>query len=268
VTAELQELELKYAERIAKLLNQAENPAATEAEAQAFMEKAAKLMVEYAIDEQMIAAARGLTIDELVQDEFTYTGIYRNGHQQLGATVAAHFRLKCVNGHDVGQRPIRKPLFVVGFKSDVERARLLDTSLQLQCVSAMRHWAKTVDFSWMDKGRAFRTKRDFVFGFAQGVAVKLARARREAEAEAKVNEAERTGATATEASASVSLVLVSRKERVDEYYDTVWGGRTRHVRHNYASGARGGRDAGYAAGQNADTNTGHGLAGPRGAIGR
>lgn len=270
MTAQMQELELKYAEKITKLLTQAENPAATEAEAQAFMQKAAELMKAYAIDEQMIAEVRGLSIDELVQDQFEYTGIYRNGHQQLGAATAKYFDLRIVLGHDTYSKPIRKPLYLTGFRSDVERARLLDTSLQLQCVTAHNQWWKANKhlYEWMDKGRQFRTRRDFVFGFADGVASKLNAARRAAVAEAKKNEAERSGSTAETASAGVELVLVSRKEKVEEFYDSVWGGRTRNVTHRYGQGAAGGRGAGYAAGQNANTNTGPGIGGARGAIGR
>ena len=133
-------LEEKYATRIAKLLTQAENTAATPAEAEAFMAKAAQLMIEYAIDEQMINAARGLTVDELVQDTFNYTGIYRNGHRKVAIVVGDYFGLKMVQGSDTGRSPIRLPLHLAGFRSDVERARLLDTSLQLQCVSAHNKW--------------------------------------------------------------------------------------------------------------------------------
>lgn len=263
------DLELKYADKIAKLLNQAEstdNPA----EAEAFMEKAAQLMVEYAIDEAMVAAARGLQVDELVQDTFNYSGIYRNAHQELAAIVAKHFGLRIVYGHDRGKSPIVKPLYLAGFRSDVERARLLDTSLQLQAASAHRAWWKEnrERCAWMDKGMSFRTRRDFLFGFGTGVEVKLAMARRAAQAEAVKHEAERAGAEETEAKKSVELVLVNRKERVDEFYDSVWGGRTRSVNHRYGAGGAGANTAGFNAGRNANTNTGaNSIRGNRGAIG-
>jgi hypothetical protein len=227
-------------------------------------------MLKYAIDEQMIAAARGLSIDELVQDQFEYMGIYRSGHQQLGGVVAKHFGLRIVYGRDTWTKPIKLPLHLTGFRSDVERARLLDTSLQLQCATALGKFNKENKdrMAWMDKGLAFRTRRDFVFGFADGVETKLNRAKVEAKAEAAKHEAERTQETIENAKTSVELVLVNRKERVDEYYDTVWGGRTRNVTHRYGQGS-GGRGAGYTAGSNANTNTSAGsLRGTRGAIGR
>lgn len=267
MTAPTTEAQERYADKIAKLLNQAENPAATPEEAEAFMQRAATLMLEYAIDEAMVDAVRGISRDELVQDEFVYSGIYRTGHQRLGVKAAQHFGIKIVLGRDSYRKPITLPLYLAGFRSDIERARLLDTSLQLQCVSAMRHWSKGVDFSWMDKGLAFRTRRDFVFGFAEGVGSKLYQARREATAAAKENQAERAGETAADASASVELVLVTRQKRVEEFYDTVWGGRTRNVSQRYSSGV-GGRNAGYSAGLNANTNTGPGIGGSKGAIGR
>lgn len=257
------EQELKYADRIKKLLAQAENPAATEEEASAFMQRAATLMAKYAIDEQMIATARGLNIDELVQDEFSYTGIYRTGHQRVGVQAAKHFGLKVVLGGDTGRNPIRMPLFLAGFRSDVERARMLDTSLQLQMVNAHNQWwsANKDAYYWMDKGLAFRTRRDFTFGFADGVATKLYRARKDATVEATAHEAERAGTTVEAATTSVELVLVGRQKRVDEFYDTVWGGRTRSVTHRYSHGAGGSRMAGYSAGRAANTNTGAGIAG-------
>lgn len=257
--------ELKYADKIAKLLAQAESTTGPESEA--FMEKAARLMVAYQIDEAMIAQARGLTLDELVQDEFDYAGIYRHGSMRVAAAVAKHFGLKCVTDYEAASEPKRSRLYVVGFRSDVERARLLDTSLQLQCASAHAAWWKLhkADFSWMDRGTTYRTRRDFVFGFAAGLTDKLATARREAQQDASHSEAERSNVSDAEASASVALVLVNRKERVDEYYDTVWGGQTRCITRNYGSGARGGRDAGYSAGRNASTATG-GIGGGRGAI--
>lgn len=257
----------KYADRIAKLLTLAEGEGP---EAELAMVKADELMLKYAIDEAMVASVRGLSVDELVQDQFDYSGIYRNGHQQLGGVIAQNFGLKIVYGRDGWRKPIVKPLYVAGFKSDVERARLLDASVQLQCVAAFKKWnAENKDrLAWMDKGLAFRSRRDFVFGFAEGVDMKLAQARRAARAEAIVTEAERAGTTEAEAKESVALVLVNRKTRVDEYYDTVWGGRTRKVSHNYGSGSAGGRGAGQAAGMNANTNTGSGIKGNRGAIGR
>lgn len=263
-------LEVKYADRIAKLLNQAENTAATPQEAEAFMAKAAQLMLEYAIDEQMIAAARGLTVDELVQDTFHYRGIYRVGHRDVAIKAAKHFGLKVVLGHDTYQKPIQLPLFLAGFRSDVERARLLDTSLQLQCVNAhSQWWKKNKDaLSWMDRGLTYRTRRDFVIGFAEGVGSKLYEARRQARAEAKVHEAERTNVSPEAASASVELVLVGRVKRVEEYYDSVWGGATRSVSRRYNSGAGNGRSAGFNAGLSANTNTGAGLGGAKGALGR
>lgn len=263
-------LENKYADKIAKLLAQAENPAATEAEATAFMEQAARWMIKYQIDEAMVAQARGLTLDELVQEQFDYTGIYQIATLRVGSAVAKHFGLKCVQsldnrGRDGGPKYSR--LYVIGFRSDIERARLLDTSLQLQCANAHAAWWKTYkkDFAWMDRGLTYRTRRDFVFGFAHGLDSKLLGARHEAQRDAAHSEAERSHVSEADAQASVALVLVNRTERVDEYYDEVWGGRTRSSRGQYAGGARGGRDAGYSAGQRANTAT-TGIAGGRGAI--
>lgn len=264
--------ELKYADKIGKLLQQAENPGCTEAEAAAFMEKAAQLMSAYAIDEAMVAQARGLTTDVLEQDEFDYTGIYQYGSVRVGTAVANHFGLKCVTSLDRAARdgkPKHSRLYVVGFRSDIERTRLLDTSLQLQCAHAHAQWwkANKQDFAWMDRGLTYRTRRDFVFGFAHGLNSKLAQARYEAQRDAARSEAERSKVSEAAASESVALVLVNRKERVTEYYDSVWGGRTRNVGHRYGSGARGGRDAGFSAGQNANTAT-TGIGGGRKSVGR
>jgi hypothetical protein len=157
----------------------------------------------------------------------------------------------------------------VGFRSDVERARLLDTSLQLQCAQAHAQWYKEnkAKLAWMNRGLLYRTRRDFVFGFAQGVGMKLASARAAAVQEAAAHEAERSETSVDEATQSVALVLVNRTKRVDEFYDEVWGGRVRSSTSRYSAGV-GGRTSGVEAGQRANTNTAAGsLRGPRGAIG-
>lgn len=261
--------ETKYAEKIAKLLNQAENAGATPAEAEAFMQRAAQLMLEYAISEAMIDAVRGIDRDELVQENFDYTGVFQYGTLRVGSAVAAHFGLRCVQSLNNPGSPKYSRLYVVGFKSDVARARLLDTSLQVQCAAAHQAWYKEnkESMSWMDKGLVYRTRRDFVFGFASGVGAKLSEASRAARVEAKAHEAERAEVTLEAASASVELVLVGRKKRVEDYYDTVWGGKTRSSSTRYRGGSSGGRGAGYSAGLAANTNTGAGI-GSRGVLGR
>jgi hypothetical protein len=47
-------------------------------------------------------------------------------------------------------------------------------------------------------------------------------------------------------------VLLSKKERVQDWVDSTYGGTLRSVRRNYSSGGYAAANAGYQAGQNAD----------------
>lgn len=243
--------DLKYAERIAKLLRQAEATTFPE-EADAFMAKAQQLMTLYAIDEATLEQLRDRgKREEVTQETIIYGGIFSRALFEIGRAVARANDCK----HLIG-RASRKTttLYVIGFPSDIQRVRLIDSSLQLQAVAAQRRWWQETDSSWMNGSQKYRAKREFLFGFARGVATKLERAKVTGITEAAQVRAEREHVAITEASQAVALVLRSKEQSVRDWMDRTYGNRLRNVRHNY-KGATGtdAHGSGRAAGRRANT---------------
>lgn len=260
---EVQE-DLKYAEKIAKLLRQAEG-AGTQAEADAFTEKAQQLLVTYAISEELLAQAQGLDVvqDTVVEETITYTGIYRQALFDIGRAIARANGCKVLIINGNGFKPAYVKLCVVGFSKDVGRVKLLDASIQLQAGIAQRRWWEEYSFAKPStdhlSGMAkFKMRREFLFGFARGLAVKL-----QAAAQAGVSEGEKMAGARV---GSGELVLRDRAVRVQEWYDVTYGKTTRKVRRSYSYGGSDARNAGHAAGRTANVGQPSVGGGPRGAI--
>jgi hypothetical protein len=244
------------ADKIAKLLRLAESTK-NEAEADAFLAKAQSLMITYAIDEQMLASARGEQAqDEVVEEHIDYTGIFQSATFDIGSAIVRANNCKPLISKIKHRKPHATRLHIVGFKSDIARIRLLDASLQIQCATALSAWWKTNgDKDWMSGMQKYKARREFIMGFASGLSAKLAAAKKEGVAESVKHEATRADVTEEVATKSVELVLRSREEQVKDWYDKKYGNSTRKVSRNYSSGGWDARSAGSNAGRNADTGT-------------
>jgi len=274
---------LPYAERIAKLLRQAEgtdNPL----EAEAFTAKAQKLMTVYEITEDLLARAQGYDRpDVIVKEIIRYKGIFQAVLLEVGAVIGRANSCRLVQQKVTWERPTYHALYVVGFESDVKRVIMLDASLQIQLSTALQRWWNAQDdTTWMSKMTVFKKKREFISGFAGGLRTKLERAAAAGRDEATRVEAERLMAAAsmndvgvgTDTSAvhadtakmSVELVLRTKKERVDEWMDEEYGTSLRRVSRRYQSGGHDAHSAGRSAGLAADTGESK-IGGGRRAIG-
>lgn len=247
-----QTVQAKYADRIAKLLRKAEST--TPEEAEALVAKAQALMTQYAIDEIMLAQVQGRQLqDEIVEETIQYTGIFMTVILDVGFTIA---RFNDCRGffskHDYA-KPKRVDLHVIGYKSDVERVRLLDASLQIQCSRALTEWRRTSSEALFSKMESFKQRRQFIVGFNQGLSSQLAAARRAGLEAAAQTEAQRSKVAADVATQSVALVLRDRKSQVDDWYDRTYGRSLRKVSRRYSSGGASAHSAGVAAGRSADT---------------
>jgi hypothetical protein len=242
--------EVKYAEKIAKLLRLAEN-AGTQEESDTFTEKAQQLLITYAISEELLQAARGLDVerDVIVEDRIHYTGIYRAALYDIGKAIAVTNGCKIMISKENWVRPDHPAttvLYLVGFKKDVERVKLLDTSIQLQACVALRRWWESENsrsYDWpshLSNSAKFKMKREFLFGFATGIQTKLKLATKAGVAEGEKLAEARVG--------SGELVLRNRAVRVQEWYDETYGTSLRKVRTSYASGGYNARNAGREAG--------------------
>jgi hypothetical protein len=264
-----EDLQTKYADKIAKLLAKAQDKAASPNEQDAFLAKAQELMTRYAIDEAMVQAAMGEEREEIVKEEITYKGVYAMELMGIGATIA-----KAQGARIYYSRGAKSTvhLHMVGFKKDLDRARMLDASVQIQATAQQMKWARDPENpgikSWMSPMDKFKARRQFLIGYNAGLSSVLYEARKAAEAAAKREAAESiVGNDATreqdqkDASESVALVIRNRKQQVNDYFDETYGRGLRKVSRRYSSGGYDANNAGAAAGRRADLSTGHKVGG-------
>ena len=245
-SATFERVKADVAEKVRKLLTQAEDPAATPEEAQTFTAKAQQLMTKYAIDLAMITDAG--RIDQVVERAWRIDGPYAAHKVSLVNAVSRANDCRAIyTTLDGGARYIE----VVGFPGDVEWVETLSASLVLQLTvvlaAAMRVKPAHVH------GRTFAV--GFVEGFVQEVSARLHKARRDAVAEA---DAERWGAPRPDGSRfdqngsrangrSVELVLVAKAHRVEDEFKVRFPGArsgSRYTRLASWAGYGPGRDAG------------------------
>ncbi len=262
MSQEAVDAQASYADKIAKLLRQAEGTD-SEAEAEAFTAKAQALMVKYAITEELLARAEGRQVqDVIVTERVTYTGIFSRALFDIGWSIVRANDCKGL----IYKRGTDTVLTVIGFKSDVTNVKVLDASLQVQASTAMQRWYRRQDVVGYTPMMKAKMRREFLFGFAQGLFTKLDRAKKVGIDVAVADETTRTG-DADGARKSTDLVLLSKKERVTDWMDNEYGSALRTVRRNYSSGGYAARVAGTQAGMNADVGNPR-VGGSRGQIGR
>lgn len=199
---------IDVAEKVRKLLAQAEDRAATAEEAQTFTMKAQELMSKYSIDLAMVTdVARA---DELTAKGWVVEGPYA-GHKV--GLISAVARTNDCRAIYASLPEGRKRVEVVGFQADVEWVETLFRSLEIQLVAAlaaaMRRKPGHVH------GRTYAV--GFVEGFIAEVNSRLHQARQEAVAVATADRPE-------QGSRSVALVLVAKAKRVEDEF------RVRHPR--------------------------------------
>lgn len=185
---------------IAKLLAKAEST--TPEEGEALTEHAERLMVKYGIEQARIDERRGRLgqeREEIVQERIVFTGTYSRDMRELGASVALALDTVCpLQAEGAGSL-----LYFVGHASDVQQARTLTASLEVQAMVAMRAWwAHQRDaYAWFTENDKRRARSGFIRGFAAGAAGRIRESRR---------------AIIDESGSGTELVLASRRERVDE----------------------------------------------------
>lgn len=204
----------KRLKRIRALLDRAQRVDTAPKEAEAASQKAMRLMVEHGIDRAMIDAVAGAnaadTIDSLtIAMHRPYT--FEKG--ELLSAVAWVFgcdsSARCYHG-----RHAIESVTLYGYRSDMERAQLLYTSLVMQATNEMaatREPLGTPRVTFL---------RDFLYGFSTAVTNRLREYQQEA---AEKYEAEHRAEPATAGSenapVSVLPVLADRRERVKTFFE-------------------------------------------------
>ena len=220
--------------RIRKLLAQAEDPAATDSEAEAFNAKAAELMARHGIDLALLAAGdpdREVVGDLVVDLLAPYA--YEKGC--LGTAVARGLRCSAVLRTSRTRAGTSLSLHLFGHTSDLTMADLLLTSLLVQGTGEL------VRRRVPPGEHAAAYRRTWWLGFASAIAVRLA----EAES-AAAREAEPAFAAA---GSSAALVLADRAAVAEQSAAAAYP-HLRTAGPRYLSG--GGAGDGRAAGQRAD----------------
>lgn len=218
--------------RVRKLLAQAEDPAATEGEAEAFNAKATELIARYGIDAALLAST-GRTRDEIGHHLIGVDNPYARDKAHLLTCVASPLRCQTVHHYGAGTYRVR----VYGFGSDVQRVELLYTSLLVQATRQLVAVRPDRDGWYGESTAAYR--RSWLHGFAAAVHTRLARAECQAATERPVS----TAGTST------ALVLRDRSDQVDAAVEAAHP-RLRTMRRRDLSGS--GHGDGYGAGTRAN----------------
>jgi hypothetical protein len=217
-------------ERVRKLLAMAEGDGVTQAEAEAFTEKAAGLMARYGIDRALLAAARPDT-DKPANRLIDVPNPWADVRAHLLAGLVTAMRCQCV------LLPVTsgKRVHVFGYDSDLERAEMLYTSLLIQ----MAHGLAAAQVPPTARStRAWR--RSWLLGYASAVTARV----RAAEERAASDAGQAPGGAGT----SAALVLADRSLVVRRHCEEAYP-RTRRTRITYSGN---GYRSGYAEGERAD----------------
>jgi hypothetical protein len=222
--------------QVRALLAQAEDPAATPAEAEAYNRKASELIARYGIDAAMLAQTDPSTDavgDRVIDVEPPY------GYDKVGLLNVVALGCRCRVVARARRSGGRKSwsIHLFGFRSDLERVELLYTSLLLQSASRL---TSTPVPPGANAG-AFR--RSWLEGFSVAVQRRL-----------KAAEAAALSAAAKEAASpdpgrSMEVVLVDRGALVDRAVEAEYP-RLKQGRRRSLSGS--GYGAGHAAGRRAE----------------
>jgi hypothetical protein len=241
----------KWAERIAAMLRQAEDPGATPEERETFFNKAQELMAKYAIDEALLrASGKDKRADPISKNEFVTVGIYRHALFMVDYYVLINNGCQVLEIPGSPWRTIEgkvyketRVLSAVGYESDIEKARVLATSLKLQCMMAESRWweENKALYKNLTKGKQHQARRGFMLSFARGAYKKMqdasARGRASAEQEHGTN--------------SVALVLRDKSLAVKDEFNKLYP-HTKTTTSRMSQGDMFARGAGYEAGQRAD----------------
>lgn len=235
--------------RVRAMLRQAEDPAATPEEAQAFAAKAAELMARHSLSEAVIRAEQGRQPEPVGRWDFTVSGHGANGKARVAAfakIITAYGCTSAVVGNDASTRD--RKILIIGTESALTALRVLLPAIGLQMEAAASRSTReqiTRLGDWYTATEKARHRRDyyrsFVRAYGDAVATKIGAAR-----EQIAEEAAGTGA---------ELVLAGDAGRIKAEFVRQFPklGKCRAEKTYSSAGYR----AGYAQGRQADIATGH-----------
>jgi hypothetical protein len=219
-------------DRVRKLLAKAEDEGCAPAEAEALTAKAAELMARYGIDRALLGALHPET-DRPENRVFTLGNPWGDVKRHLLAGLSTALRCQCVlTRHETGTR-----LHVFGYRSDLERADILFTSLLVQMARALAGQEAP------GAGGAARAwRRSWMLGYSSAVVTRVRAAEEAAASAAGGSDEQAAGGQST------ALVLADRSLVVREQVAAAYP-RLRATRVTYSGSGYG---DGYREGQRAD----------------
>lgn len=201
------EVEGKILDRVRKLLSKAESASnfgtpEGNAEAEAFMVKAQKMIADNAISEAMLRAGQSKS-EDVEMRKIRIQGPYAQDKITLMNQVAKTNGVELLHTGDQIGGTSDKQVTVIGFPSDLDSVDLLYTSLLMQmvneCIKAAKDYTPVPGYG----GGRDQFKRSFMYAFSQIVRDRLNEAMEMAKREARTTHG--TG---------VSLVLADRGQMV------------------------------------------------------
>ncbi len=255
-------------EKIAKLLNQAEN-SATEAESAAFMEKAQQLATTYSVD---LAKARHATkAKERTAPEQRAIYIGERRTRGLRTLVDLYLGIAAANDITCTIAGSATKVYAVGFAEDLDVAEALYASLVTQMGKAAEDFKRRGDWReetvWQGKPQSWLTARlNFQAAYARRIRTRLMEA--QIAEEARITQEEKVEDVGSDSAPGAALVLVEKRDAVAEAAAPM----LRRARGSYRGGTTGassssGARAGRAAADRARLGGSAALGGARGAIG-
>lgn len=217
--------------KVRGLLAKAEDPAATQAEAEAYAAKAMEIMAKYGIEQAMVDATRTGERETVADRIILVHAPYAYEKGAILNRVGKPFGVRTIRRWGRGNGTREYHLF--GFTGDLERTELLFTSLLIQANRFMAsakvpRYVTPVTF-----------RRDWMMGYADEIGKRLQVIVDHAAAQ---TEAERT-----DTGPSVALVLVDRSmlvsKAVSDTYPKLSRSRSRAVGDGYWVGQADGRRA-------------------------
>ncbi|MCM1946141.1 DUF2786 domain-containing protein [Streptomyces sp. G2] len=191
--------------KVKSLLRKAENEAATEEEARAYLAKATELMAKYGIEQAMLDDLATPTgpLDKVVEVNPPYAKEMR----RLLSCIAGAMRCRLVYP---GGKANRLRVHLFGFEPDIQATEVLFASLRLQMLDG----ADRADRRYRPVGEDARAyKRSWMLGFIREVTDRVRAAQEAARAAAEREQETTEGAGSV--GRSVALVLADRSTVVD-----------------------------------------------------
>lgn len=228
--------------KVKAILRQAEDPAATKAEAEAFLQKATAMMAKYGIEQAMLQGDNP-TREQPADCVFEVASPWMGECKRLLSAIA--YAMRC---HPIypGGKANKHRVHVFGFASDLHSVEVLYASLRLQ----MLQGAERADARHRPPGELPRAyKASWMLGFIRAVALRIGEAERAAWQDSEHARAEAAATDPSAQGCSVALVLADRTTEVEaevaSHYPKV--GKVRRTRFT-GSGYR----QGHVDGQQAD----------------